>query len=126
MTPERGHDAQLRAARLTTAVFILHGAATILLGLPLALREITPNTVYGFRIPITLDDPRVWYAVNRVAGFALTAGGVGIAAGALLLYSVRERLRARSVELIRANIVLSAALLVLATLAWVGAVWLWG
>lgn len=123
MTRECGRGIRPRRALVTTGFFLIHGAGTVLLGIPLALREIAPNAMYGVRIPVTFGDPRVWYVVNRVAGIALIASGAGIAVGALLLYVARNRLRKRRIELLRANIVLSAALLAIATLAWVGAVW---
>ncbi len=39
-----------------------------LLSVPLAAEKVPPNRLYGFRTPRTVEDERVWYPVNRVAG----------------------------------------------------------
>jgi uncharacterized membrane protein len=41
------------------------------LAVPLALKLVPPNRLYGFRTAATLADREVWFRVNRVAGFAL-------------------------------------------------------
>lgn len=41
------------------------------LSVPLILRKVPPNTFYGFRIPLTLSKPEIWYPVNAFAGWAL-------------------------------------------------------
>ena len=56
-------------------VFLLP-AMLILLGIPLILRIVPPNYIYGFRIPKTLSDDGVWYAANYVAGWDLVLAGV--------------------------------------------------
>jgi uncharacterized membrane protein len=49
------------------------------LSVPLALRLIPPNRIYGVRTSQTLASREVWFRVNRVAGFAfLAAAGVTI------------------------------------------------
>jgi uncharacterized membrane protein len=45
---------------------------------PLALRMIPPNRIYGVRTSTTLANREAWFRVNRVAGFALL-GAAGIA-----------------------------------------------
>jgi uncharacterized membrane protein len=39
------------------------------LAVPLILRRVPPNRVYGFRTRRTLADPALWYRVNRFAGW---------------------------------------------------------
>ena len=47
------------------------------LGVPLVLKFVPPNRIYGFRTPRMLTDRELWYRVNRFAGWAmLIAGGV--------------------------------------------------
>ena len=55
---------------------LLPGALFVVLGLPLAAGRIPPNRFYGFRTAATRAEPAVWYAVNRVTGIDLVAGGL--------------------------------------------------
>jgi uncharacterized membrane protein len=48
------------------------------LSVPLALKLVPPNRIYGVRTPQTLASREVWFRVNRVAGFALIVA-VGMA-----------------------------------------------
>jgi uncharacterized membrane protein len=56
-------------------IYTAAGGLLILLGLPLYLRWIPPNRFYGFRTERTLEDPGLWYPVNRVTGGWLTMTG---------------------------------------------------
>lgn len=56
------------------------------LSVPLILRKIPPNGLYGFRIPATLNNPELWYKVNRYAGWRLLVVGLGTAVGSIILY----------------------------------------
>ena len=72
-----------------TTLLILYIAAGLLLvalSIPLLLGKIRPNPVYGFRVPATLNDPDLWYAVNKFAAKRLVAAGLGILAPAIGLY----------------------------------------
>lgn len=42
-----------------------------LIALPLMRDKIKPNPFYGFRVQQTLENPEVWYAVNRHFGSRL-------------------------------------------------------
>ncbi|KAB2962289.1 MAG: hypothetical protein F9K18_10025 [Thermoanaerobaculia bacterium] len=57
-----------------------------LIALPLALRRVRPNVVYGFRTRATLADEGLWYAVNARFGWAQLAGSLAGAAAALVLF----------------------------------------
>ncbi|HEX7607248.1 MAG TPA: SdpI family protein [Usitatibacter sp.] len=52
---------------------------------PLALRLIPPNSVYGFRTRFTRSDPRVWYDANAFVGRLMVVAS--IASAAILLWS---------------------------------------
>ena len=43
------------------------------LSIPMIRRRVKPNAWYGFRIPLTLNDPDIWYPANRYAGQLLLA-----------------------------------------------------
>jgi hypothetical protein len=47
------------------------GPVLILISIPLALRWIPQNRIFGFRIAATLRDKSVWYDANRLIGWHL-------------------------------------------------------
>jgi len=49
-------------------------AVTALVGLPLALRQVPRNRLYGVRTRRTLADDRVWYETNAYGGRCLILG----------------------------------------------------
>jgi uncharacterized membrane protein len=70
-------------------LFVMYlGAGLLLAGLsiPLILKKIKPNGLYGFRVPQTLDNPKVWYEVNQYSGKWLLVGGIAIVIAAIGLY----------------------------------------
>lgn len=44
------------------------GPLLLVLSMPLMLRWVPRNPLYGFRVPATLRDDDVWYEVNASAG----------------------------------------------------------
>lgn len=52
------------------------GALVIVLELPLAMKLVGPNHLYGFRVGKTLSDERIWYLVNSYAGKRCVLTGV--------------------------------------------------
>jgi hypothetical protein len=66
-------------------LFLLVGLLMAALAVPLILGKVRPNTWYGFRIRLTLDDPEIWYPANRYGGWLLLAAGLVTIAAALLL-----------------------------------------
>ena len=63
----------------TTVAFTLCAALGIM-ALPLALRLIGPNRIYGFRTRATLSDRDLWYSANAFAGWALLLAATASAA----------------------------------------------
>jgi len=57
------------------------GVLLIAAGIPLWLRRVPRNALYGVRFASTLSDDRIWYEINARCGRDL----VGIGAGYLLL-----------------------------------------
>jgi tetratricopeptide (TPR) repeat protein len=45
-------------------------------GIPLILEKVPPNPWYGFRVQSTLENPAVWYPVNRYLGKCLLGFGL--------------------------------------------------
>jgi uncharacterized membrane protein len=66
-------------------IFTAAGVLFIALGIPLLRGRVRPNSWYGCRTEKTLSDEKVWYAVNRVTGRDLVAGGVAVVAASLAL-----------------------------------------
>jgi uncharacterized membrane protein len=56
-----------------------------IVGVPLGLRLIPPNPIYGLRTDRTTSDEAAWFEVNRVAGWALV-GAAGLTAVIVMAY----------------------------------------
>jgi uncharacterized membrane protein len=67
-------------------LYVVIGLLMVALAVPLIKRKVKPNGLYGFRVPQTLNDPLVWYAVNAHFGRRLLVTGVATPLAALLLY----------------------------------------
>jgi uncharacterized membrane protein len=67
-------------------MFTISGLVLAGLSVPLILRKIPPNGLYGFRTPATVENPQIWYKVNVYAGRRLLVVGLGSAVGAIILY----------------------------------------
>ncbi len=73
---------------LLLILFLVWGAVLIGISIPLILGRVGPNRWYGFRIRRTLEDPKVWYPVNRYSGWRLLGVGVAEIVVATALYFV--------------------------------------
>jgi uncharacterized membrane protein len=72
----------------TLALIAGVAAATALIALPLALRQVPRNRLYGVRTRRTLADDRVWYETNAYGGRCLiVASAVTIAVVLILALS---------------------------------------
>ena len=69
-------------------LYVVIGLLSAVIAVPLIKGKVKPNALYGFRVPQTLNDPAVWYAVNAHFGRRLLATGVATTLAALLLYRV--------------------------------------
>ncbi len=56
----------------------------VAISVPLMLKIVPPNGVYGFRTSVTRSSLDIWYAANAFMGWALSAGSV-VSAGALIV-----------------------------------------
>lgn len=52
------------------------GIVSILIALPLIDEKVKPNPLYGFRVRATLENPKVWYAVNKYFAQRLLLAGI--------------------------------------------------
>jgi hypothetical protein len=70
-------------------IFLATGGVFIALGLPLMRGKVKPNGLYGFRTQATLNDPAIWYPVNRAGGTAILFGGIAVALVAIATFFAR-------------------------------------
>jgi hypothetical protein len=63
---------------MTLLLLFFVGTSLLMVGLaiPLIRGQIKPNHWYGFRIPLTLSNPGIWYPANRYAGWLLLIYGL--------------------------------------------------
>jgi hypothetical protein len=73
---------------LLFGLYILFGLLQIGLALPLIAEKVKPNPLYGFRIRATLENPQIWYAVNKHFGKRMLFSAVGFLISAVGLIFV--------------------------------------
>lgn len=54
------------------------GPVLVVLSIPLILRWVPRNPLYGFRVPATLRDDGIWYDINARSARQLCALGLGM------------------------------------------------
>jgi hypothetical protein len=64
-------DTQRKQAQLMASCVLL-----VIISVPLILRLVPPNGVYGFRTPLTRSSSAIWYAANAFMGWALVIAAV--------------------------------------------------
>jgi len=69
-------------------MYVGMGWLLVVLALPLYFEKIPPNGLYGFRVRKTMEDPLVWYPVNKYSSRWLMATGIITALAALFLYQL--------------------------------------
>jgi uncharacterized membrane protein len=67
-------------------LFVVDAVLFVMLGIPLMMRRVPPNQLYGCRTRRTLEDPDLWYRANELLGQHLVIGGILLAAVALANY----------------------------------------
>jgi SdpI/YfhL protein family len=70
------------------ALYIVGGLVLAGLSIPLILHRIPPNGLYGFRLPVTMSNPDLWYKVNEYSGWRFLVAGLGTVIGAVILYFI--------------------------------------
>ena len=73
-----------------STLFLIAAGTIAVVSIPLILKIVPPNHLYGFRTPSTLSNRAVWYRANTFAGWALLIAAiasialiVGVDGGAL-------------------------------------------
>ncbi len=70
---------------ILTILFAITGCVGILIAIPLIMRWIGPNYVYGVRTRKTLSNPALWYDSNEYFGRLFFISGIVITVGAVTL-----------------------------------------
>jgi hypothetical protein len=73
---------------LLLAIYIAGGVLLMGLSIPLILRKIPPNGLYGFRLPATMENTDLWYKVNAYSGLRFLVTGLGTVIGVTILYFI--------------------------------------
>jgi len=68
------------------ALYSIGGLVLAGLSVPLILKKIPPNGLYGFRIPATINNPGLWYKVNTYTGWRLLIVGLATSVGSIILF----------------------------------------
>ena len=69
-------------------LYVISGLVLVIISIPMILGKIKPNLFYGFRVQATLEDPEIWYAVNRYFSKFLLITGLGVMVGSIALYFI--------------------------------------
>jgi len=67
------------------AIFIFLGAIEIIFGVPLFLKKVPPNRIYGYRCSRIGNNKDLWFAVNKLAGKYLILSGICLIVISVLL-----------------------------------------
>ncbi len=59
-------------------MFMVTGLILAALSLPMIAGRIPPNGLYGFRVKKTMENPDIWYPVNKFSGKWLLAAGISL------------------------------------------------
>jgi hypothetical protein len=69
-------------------LFLFSGLLLAALSIPMIMRKIPPNGLYGFRVKKTMDNPEIWYPVNAYSGKWLLAASLVQALAAVVAFYI--------------------------------------
>lgn len=98
------------------ATYLFTSAVLVGSGIPLMLRKVGRNKLFGLRTKLTMSDDEIWFAANQVAGRWLIITGVGTAVSAVagILAGMNET---ESATLVTGGLLTGISLCVIASLA---------
>ncbi len=73
MSPEKE---QAVALIIIAVSFLWSGFIFIAVSVPLLMKRIGPNKLYGFRTKTTINNPEIWYKVNKNGAYIMIGIGV--------------------------------------------------
>jgi SdpI/YhfL family protein len=84
--PIGDHEPERIRARLVASCVLL-----VIISVPLILRLVPPNGMYGFRTGATRSTPAIWYQANAFSGWALSIAAIVSAAWLIVLPATAKR-----------------------------------
>ena len=87
-TPKAGHVAHPGQSHRTLilSVGLVLGGLVVILAIPLLLKKVKPNRVYGLTFILARESNRTWYAANQFFGACLLVAGLITVAGTLVIW----------------------------------------
>jgi uncharacterized membrane protein len=70
--------------------FIIPSILFVILSIPLILKKVPPNGIYGFRLKKTMSNGEIWYKANRFGGAALLVAASVTSMSCAVLFFKRE------------------------------------
>lgn len=67
-------------------IYLVVGVLFLAISIPLIMRKVKINNWYGVRLPQTMKNEEIWYAVNEKSGKHLFVFGIVICLFTLVLY----------------------------------------
>jgi hypothetical protein len=99
--------------RTINGVYFIGSLIVIVLSIPLIMKWIGPNGLYGYRVAKTMNNPDIWYRANSVLGVDLLIAGILILLTTLFVYNKGKSFtigRVVLVDLLATVLTLGAAL----------------
>lgn len=75
----------MNSKAIVLVLYIFVGLLFIGLSLPMIMRKVPPNPIYGFRVAKTMNNPDIWYKANEYSGWTMLWAGVVTVIGAFVL-----------------------------------------
>jgi uncharacterized membrane protein len=99
---------------LIITIFSLVGTLEIILGIPLLYEKIKPNWFYGFRLPKTVSNKKIWYKVNKQAGKDFIISGITLTIFSLILIPINTNLDLITITIIETLILMILLIIIIA------------
>jgi uncharacterized membrane protein len=87
-TPKAGHVAGAHQSHRTMilSVGLAIGIIIVILAIPLLIKKVKPNRVYGLTFVLAQESNRTWYAANQFFGACLLVAGLITVVGTLVIW----------------------------------------
>ncbi len=87
-TPISGHVAGAGQSHRTLilTVGLVIGIIIVILAIPLLIKKVRPNRVYGLTFVLAQESNRTWYAANQFLGACLLIAGLITVVGTLIIW----------------------------------------
>jgi len=94
-------------------IFILVGMIEIIIAFPLFMGKVKKNIYYGFRLPKTLSNDKIWHKANKYTGRDLIFAGIFVVISSLILSFFRYDLSISNITIISTIVLLGSLFIVI-------------